>query len=186
MPDWIITPAGAADLEAIEALVNGAYRGPASRAGWTTEADYLDGQRTSVAALQRDLAGPSAPRILVLRRAQGGEILACVLVELIWRAGGGSSGYIGMLTVKPGLQNGGIGRIMLRAAEDEARRCGADRACMTVVQVRDTLIAWYERRGYRRTGETTPFPYDDGRFGAPRRDDLFFVVLVKPLGETQV
>jgi hypothetical protein len=52
---------------------------------------------------------------------------------------------------------------------------------MTVIHLRDTLIAWYERRGYRRTGETEPFPYGDERFGIPRRDDLYFVVLEKAL-----
>ena len=53
---------------------------------------------------------------------------------------------------------------------------------MTVVNVRDTLIAWYRRRGYILTGEAEPFPYDDARFGVPKRDDLSFVVLRKRLG----
>jgi hypothetical protein len=52
---------------------------------------------------------------------------------------------------------------------------------MTVIQVRDTLIAWYERRGYSLTGETKPFPYGDDRFGRPLRNDLHFVVLEKTL-----
>ena len=52
---------------------------------------------------------------------------------------------------------------------------------MTVVNVRDTLIAWYQRRGYALTGETKPFPYDDKRFGTPLRDDLYFVMLEKPV-----
>ena len=53
---------------------------------------------------------------------------------------------------------------------------------MTVVHIRDTLIAWYERRGYALTGETRPFPHGDDRFGKPLRDDLSFVVMEKVLG----
>ena len=45
--------------------------------------------------------------------------------------------------------------------------------------VRDTLIAWYERRGYHRTGETEPYPYGDNRFGTPLREDLEFAILEK-------
>ncbi len=52
---------------------------------------------------------------------------------------------------------------------------------MTVVNVREVLIAWYLRRGYHKTGETNPFPYGDDRFGKPLRDDLNFVVLEKNL-----
>ena len=52
---------------------------------------------------------------------------------------------------------------------------------MTVIAQRAELIAWYERRGYARTGEARPFPYGDPRFGEPRRDDLSFLVLEKPL-----
>ena len=71
--------------------------------------------------------------------------------------------------------------MILAAAEDHALALGARRAEMTVVSIRDTLIAWYERRGWRLTGEVRPFPYNDPRFGVPRRPDLAFVVLDKPL-----
>ena len=52
---------------------------------------------------------------------------------------------------------------------------------MTVIDVRDELIAFYQRRGYRRTGITKPFPYGDARFGEPKRGDLRFEVLEKTL-----
>ena len=181
MPDWLITPCVAEDLPAIVDLVNSAYRGDSARGGWTTEADYVDGQRTSLDDLKADLAAPAKPTLLVLRRAAGDEILACVLVERIERPDGGSSAYIGMVTVQPGLQAAGLGRTMLEAAEAHGLGWGADRARMTVVSIRDTLIAWYERRGYRRTGERQPFPYGDARFGVPRRPDLEFIILDKPL-----
>ncbi len=61
------------------------------------------------------------------------------------------------------------------------RARGGKRVRITVVNVRDALIAWYIRRGYDKTGETEPFPYGDDRFGHPLRDDLGFVVLEKAL-----
>ena len=86
-----------------------------------------------------------------------------------------------MLTVRPDLQDRKLGRELLSAAETYAAGRGARRLRMTVVGLRDTLIAWYQRRGWRLTGETRPFPYADQRFGVPRRDDLDFVVLEKAL-----
>jgi ribosomal protein S18 acetylase RimI-like enzyme len=88
-----------------------------------------------------------------------------------------------MLAVRPGMQDRGLGRVLLEHAEAAGRAGGAQIARMTVVGVRVSLIAWYERRGYRRTGETQPFPYQDARFGQPARPDLDFVVLEKSLGE---
>ncbi|MDB5444432.1 MAG: family N-acetyltransferase, partial [Phenylobacterium sp.] len=85
------------------------------------------------------------------------------------------------LTVRPDLQDRRLGRTLLQAAEDFALGLGARRIRMTVIAIRDTLIAWYERRGYGLTGETRPWPYEDERFGQPRRDDLSFVVLEKTL-----
>jgi ribosomal protein S18 acetylase RimI-like enzyme len=86
-----------------------------------------------------------------------------------------------MLTVRPDLQARQLGRRLLAEAEAYAASRGAQRMRMSVITVRETLIAWYERRGYVRTGETLPFPYGDARFGVPLRDDLFFDVLEKPL-----
>ncbi len=181
LPDPDVTLATEADLPTVVALVNGAYRGTGAQAGWTTEAHYIDGQRTSLADLEAELAAPNRPQILTLR--QGGEMLACAMLELVPRADGALSGHIGMLTVRPGLQNGGVGRRMLTAAEAQARRRGADRARMGVVNIRDTLIAWYERRGYRLTGEESPFPYDDPRFGLPKVAGLKFVVMERRLDD---
>ena len=55
---------------------------------------------------------------------------------------------------------------------------------LTVIGCRDELIAFYERRGYVRTGVTNPFPYGNPRYGEPRRDDLRFEILEKDLTET--
>jgi hypothetical protein len=75
---------------------------------------------------------------------------------------------------------------LLAAAEQHAqRRFGAQSIEMTVIDARRELIAWYERRGYRVTGEIRPFPYGDERFGIPRRDDLRFIVMRRELGAPQ-
>lgn len=170
-------PAADTDLEAIAALVNSAYRGDSSRAGWTTEADYLDGQRTDPETLRRDLAANPRARVLMLKDGPDEPLLGCVWLE----PAKGDAWYLGMLTVTPTLQDRQLGRTMLAAAEAHVAAQGGKRIQMTVVSIRDTLIAWYERRGYAFTGETRPFPYDDDQFGVPRRPDLSFIVMEKAL-----
>ncbi len=106
-----------------------------------------------------------------------GRLLACIKVE----PHGPETWYLSMLTVAPGLQDRGLGRALLAAGEALAVAKGARRMRMSVLNVRDTLIAWYARRGYAPTGETKPFPYGDPRWGTPLRDDLHFVLLEKLL-----
>jgi ribosomal protein S18 acetylase RimI-like enzyme len=162
------------DASAIVALVESAYRGDASRAGWTTEADFLDGRRTGPDDV---LAQIGRPRSRILLAEQDGALLACAHV-----ADEDGAGYFGMFSVRPNLQNGGVGKAVLVEAERIAREEWKLPAMkMTVIDIRDELIAWYERRGYRRTGITKPFPYGDARFGVPKRDDLRFEILEKRL-----
>ena len=170
--------AGAGDLAAIASLMNRAYRGVGPDAGWTGEASYIEGERTSVAMLAADIAAKPGATLLVSRGAPGAAIAGTVWLEPF----DGGTWYLGSLTVDPALQNTGTGRRLLAAAEESVRAQGGGRVRMTVVNVRDTLIAWYVRRGYRLTGEIEPWPYDDNRFGIPKRGDLAFVVLDKALG----
>jgi ribosomal protein S18 acetylase RimI-like enzyme len=172
-----VAPATEADLPTAATLVNSAYRGDSSRAGWTTEADFLGGQRTDPQTLRRDLDARPDAVILTLRDAPQGEIIACVWLE----PAAADAWYLGMLTVRPTLQDRRLGRTLLEAAEAYAAERGARRVRMTVISIRAELIAWYERRGYARTGETRPFPADDPLFGVPIRGDLEFVVLEKTL-----
>ncbi len=79
------------------------------------------------------------------------------------------------------MQNRQMGRTLLAAAEAYARERGGTRIRKTVLHVREGLIAWYGRRGYTKTGETEPFPYEDERFGKPLRDDLHFVMLEREI-----
>lgn len=168
-----IEPATRADIPALLTLIHSAYRGDSSRRGWTHEADLLDGQRTDAAALTETLDDP-AQLLLVAR--DGDRLAGCI--ALTDKRG---LGYIGLVTVDPERQSGGLGRQLLDAAEDAARtRFAATRCEMTVIDGRDELVAWYRRRGYRLTGERRPFPATDPRFGMPRKP-LEFVVLEKPL-----
>lgn len=173
-----------ADIGAIVALVESAYRGDVSRKGWTTEADLLDGQRTDPMSVAEILARPGCCILLAECGAAlvganriGSDLVACANIERR-----GDIAYFGMFSVRPDAQGTGLGRAMLAEAERIARsewKCTEMQ--MTVISVRDELIAWYERRGYRRTGIYSPFPYGDERFGIPKRDDLCFELLVKPL-----
>lgn len=164
-----------ADIPALHALVESGYRGESAKRGWTHEADLLGGQRTDAEALAEMIADP-AQTILLAERDD--ELVGCVLVaEERERVG-----YMGLLTVSPALQGGGVGRALIEAAEKHARDVlGARTMEMTVIKRRQELIDWYVRRGYALTGREQPFPVDDPRFGLPKVRDLVFVVLSKAL-----
>ncbi len=163
-----------ADVPAIVALVTSAYRGASSRAGWTTEADLLEGARIDADVLRADMARPRSRVVLSLR---DGGLVACAHV-----ADDEGAGYFGMFSVVPPLQGAGIGDALLAECERiAAREWQLPVMRMTVIDVRDALIAWYVRRGYRRTGIHRPFPYGDLRFGVPLRADLRFEMLEKGL-----
>jgi len=164
-----------ADVPAIVDLVESAYRGDESRAGWTTEADLLDGQRTDAAAVAEIVA--SDGRVMLLAEADG-VLAGCCQLERRLPHGA----YFGMFSVRPAAQGQGWGRQILAEAERLARaEWGAATMVMTVLEPRRDLIGWYERRGYRPTGESRPFPYGNARYGLPRRPDLSFIVLEKSL-----
>ena len=169
-----LSAATEADYPAIVALTNRAYREASGQASWKVET-LVGGQRIDEALLRDDLAQPGA--ILLIARDDGGDYVGHLRLDAsetgVW--------YLAMLTVNPDRQDGGMGRILLTAAEDHARAQGARRIRMSVIHQRTELVAWYQRRGYVLTGETGVVPYGDARFGTPTRDDLFFEMLEKPL-----
>jgi hypothetical protein len=141
-----------ADYVRIIDLVNMAYRGAGPGASWNSEADFIEGERLTEALLREDLAAKPEAQLLTYRDAPNGELLGTVWLEP-----------------------------KDNAAEAFAKERGARRIRMTVVNARDTVIAWYERRGYALTGETLSFPYKDNRLGRPLRDGLHFVLLEKDI-----
>ncbi|MEU0934785.1 MULTISPECIES: GNAT family N-acetyltransferase [unclassified Embleya] len=167
--------AGSTDIPALVELIESAYRGDESRRGWTTEAHLLEGQRTDVDGVAAVVEGADSVMWIAERE---GALLGCCQLER--RAD--SVVYFGMFAIRPGRQGGGLGRSLLAEAERVAvRRWDGKRMQMTVIRQREELIAWYERRGFARTGVSTPFPYGNERFGRPLRDDLEFELLTKDL-----
>ncbi|MEK8090745.1 GNAT family N-acetyltransferase [Thermithiobacillus plumbiphilus] len=166
--------AEAADVDAIVRLVNAAYRGDSSRAGWTTEADLLGGQRTDAGEVRELIETDDS---LILLGYQGPDLAGSLHLK---REGG--SAYLGMFAIQPTLQGAGLGKRFIDEAERIAREeWQVQTMRMSVIGFRQELIAYYERRGYRRTGELLPFPIDP-RFGIPRVEGLQLEVLEKRLG----
>jgi ribosomal protein S18 acetylase RimI-like enzyme len=169
-----------AEYAAVVALANLAYRGTGKQDGqadasWNVETGLIDGPRLTEASLREELA--ERPELLVWREVPGGPLMGTVWMqnkgEGVW--------YLGLLTVRPDMQDRKLGRALLAAAETYAKERGGRRITMTVLSGRDVLMGWYERRGYRKTGETQPYPYGDGRIGRPLREDLHFVVMEKDI-----
>jgi ribosomal protein S18 acetylase RimI-like enzyme len=174
-------PAGESDLQALAELMNAAYGGTGDVAGWTHVKDFLVGDRTSVSALCAEIQASPQAQLLVVRSPETGALRGSVWLEprsaTVW--------YLGSLTVDPREQNSGLGRRILHAAERRMAQAGATQVVIDVLNVRGALLAWYERRGYRLTGESHAFPYEDNRYGVPQRPDLVFLELEKHLGREE-
>jgi GNAT superfamily N-acetyltransferase len=182
MDRMLLTLAVEADYPEIVALVNLAFRGTGATQSWNCETQFIEGDRLNDRMLREDLAAKPGAFLLVYRDEdgrdeEGGPLLGTVWLEpeteRVW--------YLGLLAVRPEIQKRQLGRALMTAAEEFARERGARQIRMTVVNVRETLIAWYVRRGYALTGEVKPYPYVDQRFGRPLRDDLHFVVMEKDI-----
>ena len=143
------------DSATIAQLINSAYRGESSRKGWTTEADLLEGLRTTTADVAKIIKREDA---FMLIGTHNNEIVATICCE--WQAiAGSNTAHFGMIAVKPSLQNKGYGKQIIAAAEALTRReWRAVGFTMTVISIRHTLIAFYEKLGYQRTGEFKDFP----------------------------
>ena len=165
-----ISKAGEKDIPALVTLINKAYRGETSRKGWTTEADFLNGIRIDKEGLQDLVRKENA--VVLKAFTPNGSLLGCVYLE-----NQGIELYLGMLTVEPELQGSGIGKLLLKSAEEYAKSLHLKGIKMNVISLRSELIEWYRRHGYEMTTERNPFPTDT-RFGEPLRP-LEFAVLRK-------
>ncbi|MDD5158676.1 MAG: GNAT family N-acetyltransferase [Sulfuricurvum sp.] len=150
----IFTHATHNDIPALTSLINRSYRGDSSRAGWTTEADLLNGKRIDEAGLIQLLNNPDS---LILIARSDETILATIHAHRET-----DTVHFGLFAVEPSLQGGGIGKELLAYAESEAmQQWGVSTAIMEVITHRAELIEYYERRGYIRTGEMIAFPESD-------------------------
>lgn len=174
MPDLEFRLAAREDAAAIHALIELAYRGDGNEGGWASESHILKGPRTTIGEIQRLLSSPASRFVL---GESGGRLIACALIQkkgdVDCATGGGASdeaAYFGMFAVDPGLREGGFGKAVLAECERQARALWASPAmAMTVISLRDALIEWYERRGYKKSGVRMPFPFDETT-GEVRRD----------------
>ena len=168
----MITQATIADAAELSALINSAYRGETSKKGWTTEADLLEGTRTSEEELISIIASSNHYLLKFIRDEKIiGSVLLIAKKEVL---------YLGMLTVSPELQNSGIGKQLLQAAEQLAQQLELSRLQMTVIGIRKELLAWYMRNGYEDTGVREPFPFGEGD-KALTSEPFDFIVLEKKL-----
>jgi ribosomal protein S18 acetylase RimI-like enzyme len=149
----MITKATLADVSALNKLINSAYRGESSKKGWTTEANLLEGLRTTEEELTATILDS---KNTILKYTENDQLIGCVL--LIAKE---QQLYLGMLTVSPELQNSGIGKKLLQQAEIHALALGLPKIIMTVISVREELLAWYKRNGYADTGAREPFPVSE-------------------------
>ena len=168
----MITKATLIQVTEITNLVNSAYRGETSKKGWTTEANILEGTRITETELT-EILSDSTNTILVYQENKkiiGTVLLTNKTTEL----------YLGMLTISPELQNTGLGKKLLQAAEDFARTLNLSKITMTVITIREELIAWYNRNGYKDTGNREPFPsnFDNVVLHA---EPLTFMILEKAI-----
>ena len=169
----MITKATLEDVSLLNTLINSAYRGESSKKGWTTEANLLEGLRTTQQELTETIQNT---KNTILKFTENTQIIGCVLlVEKEQQL------YLGMLTVSPELQNSGVGKKLLQQAEIHALALGLPKIIMTVISVREELIAWYKRNGYAETGAREPFPASDVHI-AITEQPLEFIVLEKRIG----
>lgn len=150
-----ISESTVADIPEMAALINSAYRGESAKLGWTWESDLLRGIRTD----EEELYGYLTRSDMTMLKCVGeeGRIIGCVYLEM---KPSHQSVYAGMLTVSPLLQGRGIGKVLLEAVDDFARKQGCRAVELSVISVRRELIEWYERRGFRPTGEKIPLETD--------------------------
>lgn len=163
------------DAEEVAALINAAYRGESSRAGWTTEADLLDGLRTTTPEIASIIKREDA---FILIGVLNDQIVACMCCEL-QIISGKSTAHFGMIAVKPILQNRGYGAEIIQAAEAMTlRQWRVAGFHMAVISIRNELIAFYEKLGFLRTGEFKDFPIESALWQA-KVESLNLEYLVK-------
>jgi GNAT superfamily N-acetyltransferase len=135
-----IREANSGDIAEIVDVVNDAFR---------VERDFRAGERTSVAEVSR-LIESSHWLVAIHDEQLAGAVL--VRVE-------GTTGYFGMLAVRPSLQGLGIGRALVEAAEEYCRARGCTTMTLSTGSVRHELLRHYDKLGYK-VASVDPAPRD--------------------------
>ncbi len=161
------------DVQPVVNLINSAYRGETSRAGWTTEADLLDGLRTTFEEILSLIQNEKAFFLLSFEKDQ---LIGCILVEIIeYKV------RFGMFVTKPTLQGRGLGKQLLEQAEQHVKeKWNIFHFEMVVISCRKELLDYYERRGYLKTGRFLAFPFNPDLF-QPKVPDLKLEIIEKIL-----
>lgn len=168
------------DAGVITDLIERAYRGPATAGQWDSESHLLTGPRTSTSEIRGLLLRDDSRFVLA---EQDGRIAGCALIQANGAAPqaknpcsppmAANSAYFGMFAIDPGIRSAGLGKLVLAAAEARARELWSVRSMvMTVINVREQLIGWYQRRGYQLTGARLPFPFTETSGETTRDFDL--------------
>ena len=168
-----ITVAGLTDVAEITKLLNVAYRGETSKQGWTTEAHLIAGDTRSDEKNVHETMQQTGSVFLIYKNEEQ-KITGCVNLQKH-----SDKIYLGMFSVLPQVQGGGIGKKLLKAAEDYTKELNCSAIYMTVISLRTELVNWYKRHGYKDTGERSAFLEDDltGKHLKP----LEFLILQKLL-----
>ncbi len=153
----IIRSAELADAPQITAVINAAFR--------IAEEFFIDGNRITQAEVEESLAKGA----FLLAEANG-KVNGCVYVEPR-----GERSYLGLLSVDPTCQQGGLGSLLMTEAEKYCRERGSHCMDIVIVSLRDELPSFYQKRGYVESG-TIPFPAD-----VPTKIPCHFINMSKPL-----
>ena len=136
------------DAEAINTLINSAYRGTE---GWTKETDIVEGKRSDIEDVNYLIKNQNSH---LLTAKNHDDLIACICIEEKE-----NKAYIGSFAVSPAQQNRGVGKQVLERAENYAgKKFGITEFVMVVISQRKELVAFYERRGYKRTGKIEKYP----------------------------
>ena len=164
------------DAPQLQHLVQSAFRSKDTRDDWTGHLELASHFRVSIDEIETNIAKSDMVTLVAYLEDPA---VAVGTVEVA--AHSGNVGRLSMVAVDPGLQQGGVGRQVLAYAEKYCHQIwGSDKFSLNALSTRKALIEWYLRRGYRKTGETSPFPRD--KF--PELDlpeDMCFIELEKNL-----
>jgi predicted N-acetyltransferase YhbS len=131
--NWTSREAGPADADRIAALVNRAF---------LAESWFKSTDRTNASQVRELLS-----KGVFLLLEENARLLACVYLEPR-----GDRVYLGMLSVEQDVQGRGLGRRMMREAEDFSRRAGHVAIDLRIVHVREELPPYYRQLGYVEAG----------------------------------